>query len=607
MTRARAILAVLCVVAACDDGASGARDAGDAGGAGDAGEGGASGWPPRTGSLRVEPPVDGAFRATRDVFDAAERAEVVAVALGDCDGDGLLDALALGARGGFALYRGDGAGGFARTDAGLPAWTYPAAVFADVDGDGREDVVAAERTVTVFRNEGGCRFGAPRVVAPLADEVARQLLVTDVNLDGLADFSVTHRNAATSPHRLLVARGDGSYDEYAPRPTPYRPDKRREPTFIGFSMYYEDVDGDGAQDLFGLLDQRQAWFAWGERPGDLGRLRDEALTEALGRADAMGVSPIDFDRDGRVDWFVPGVYGESRLLWHRGGRDLRDVADRADVAGVGDYFAWGSYGFDADLDGWPDLLVLRQGPDASPDAPVTPGPFDLFLNRRDGTFVEVGGRAIGWRLQARGLHCGPLSPRGPVGCFAMDRAGPVFFLDALRPRGRQALLRLRGTVSAFDGTGARVSVEGESVVWVVGGQSTFGGEHARVLQLPLGDRAEARVTVRWPSGVEQRGVEVRADDLATAVEPEAVVVAPRVIRADGAATAEVTVDPSAAGASRVELALEGDGAWAGEAVTDAEGRVRRVIRAPSAPGEARVAVTLDGVALRVRPRVVFAR
>jgi hypothetical protein len=32
-----------------------------------------------------------------------------------------------------------------------------------------------------------------------------------------------------------------------------------------------------------------------------------------------------------------------------------------------------------------------------------------------------------------------------------------------------------------------------------------------------------------------------------------------------------------------------------------------VIRAPSSPGEARVAVTLDGVALRVRPRVVFTR
>ena len=320
----------------------------------------------------------------------------------------------------------------------------------------RSDIVAADRSVTIFRNEGGCRFGVPRMVAPPGPEIARQLLVTDVNFDGLADFSVTQRNAETLPHRLLIARGDGSYDEFAPRPTPYRFEKRRAGVYIGFSMYYGDVDADGAQDLFGCLDQRQAWFAWGEGVGGLGRLRDAALTELLGQADAMSVSPIDFDRDGRVDWFVSGVYNHSRLLWHRGGRELREVAEQAAVAGVGDYFAWGSYSFDADLDGWPDLLVLRQGPDAGANISVTPGPVDLFLNRRDGTFDEVGARVIGWRLQAQGLHCGPLSSHGPMACFAMDRAGPVLFLNVLRPRGRQAVLRLQGTVSAFDGTGSRV-------------------------------------------------------------------------------------------------------------------------------------------------------
>ena len=405
-------------VVACDGSQLvGGRDAGHAVETGSAPE-----WPPRTGSPRVESAPEGAFRATREVFDAVDRDGMTAVALGDCDGDGRLDALALGGARGFALYRGDGAGGFARLEAGLPAWTSPAAVFADLDGDGREDIVAADRSVTIFRNEGGCRFGVPRMVAPPGPEIARQLLVTDVNFDGLADFSVTQRNAETLPHRLLIARGDGSYDEFAPRPTPYRFEKRRAGVYIGFSMYYGDVDADGAQDLFGCLDQRQAWFAWGEGVGGLGRLRDAALTELLGQADAMSVSPIDFDRDGRVDWFVSGVYNHSRLLWHRGGRELREVAEQAAVAGVGDYFAWGSYSFDADLDGWPDLLVLRQGPDAGANISVTPGPVDLFLNRRDGTFDEVGARVIGWRLQAQGLHCGPLSSHGPMACFAMDRA-----------------------------------------------------------------------------------------------------------------------------------------------------------------------------------------
>ena len=44
-----------------------------------------------------------------------------------------------------------------------------------------------------------------------------------------------------------------------------------------------------------------------------------------------------------------------------------------------------------------------------------------------------------------------------------------------------------------------------------------------------------------------------------------------------------------------------------DATTDGEGTIHRVIRAPTAPGEGRVVVTVDGRALRVRPRVLFAR
>lgn len=609
MKRARAVLLGLCVAAGCDGGGgSGSRDGGtsldEAGVALPPAE-----WPPRTGSARVEPTLEGHFVVTREVFRPEDRAAVTAVALGDCDGDGRLDALPLGSGLTLTAYRGLGDGRFEAVTSEPPRASYAAAVFADVDGDGREDLVAADRAVTVLRNEGGCRFGPARVVASLVFDNARQVLVADVNRDGLADLSVTQRNAERSPHRLLVARGDGGYDEFAPRPTPYSPGERREGYFIGFGMYYEDLDDDGALDLFALLDQRQSWFSWGERAGELGQLPDAALTMALGAADAMSVSPLDFDRDGRVDWFVSGVFSRSRLLWHRGGRDLRDAAARAGVDGVGDYFAWGSYGFDADLDGWPDVLVLREGPDGPPEVPTVPGPVDLFLNRRDGTFAEVGERVVQQRLRAKGLQCGALSPRGPVGCFVMDRAGPLLLVNGLRPRGRQALVRLRGAVSAFDATGARVSIDDAvpAQVFVAGGQGTYGGEHARTLQLPLGDRDVARVTVRWPSGLVQRAVEVRADVLTTIAEPAAVALSARVLPADGAATAEVTVDPRALGGGRVELALAGDGQWAGDATTDGEGTIHRVIRAPTAPGEGRVVVTVDGLALRVRPRVLFTR
>jgi len=565
--------------------------------------------PPTTGSPRVEPRPEGRFAVDREVFPAEERASIESLALGDCDGDGLLDAVTLGARARLRVYAGRGGGRFEALPGEVSGGPARAGTFADLDRDGVDDLVLADGAVRVLRGLGGCRFDAPRELAPVRPGDAVQVAVADVNLDGLADLSVTLQHVLRAPHRLLVARGDGGFDEFNPTPKPFAPERRPQPEFEGFGMCYVDVDDDGAQDLFAMVDQSQSWFSWGERAGELGQTRDEAVTPVFARGDPMAVSPLDFDRDGRLDWFITGTFNRSVLFWHRGGRAIFDVAEGAGVGGVGDDFAWGSYSFDADLDGWPDLLVSRVGPTTPPPQRPVLGPLDVFLNRHDGTFAEVGDAVLGLRLRARPLLCGPASPRGEVACFAMDLDGPVLLRDELRARGRQAVVRLRGTVSSPDAAGARVSVEGASPpqVWAAGAQCPFGGEHARHFQLPLGDAASARVTVTWPSGVVQRGVEVRADAITVVTEPEAVTLSARVLPADGRATAEVVVDPRAVGASRVALSLEGPARWAGEATTDDAGRVRRALVAPTERGEARVTVTLDGVALRARPRVLFDR
>jgi hypothetical protein len=558
---------------------------------------------------RVEPRPEGRFVIGRAALDVDDPRRVARVVLGDCDGDGLVDAVTLGPATRSVVHVGRGGGRFEAVESGLPVQGYEAGALVDLDGDGRDDLVAADDSVVAFRNLGGCHFGPAQELAPRAEGAVVQVLATDVNLDGLTDLSVTRRISASAPHRLLIGRGDGGFDEFAPPPTPGYPERRQQREFIGFGMYYADVDGDGAQDLFGLLDQSQGWFSWGERGGELGQRRDEDMTAVFSQVDPMSLSPLDFDRDGRVDWFVSGVLSRSLLLRHQGGRSLRNQAERAGVGGVGDDFAWGSYAFDADLDGWTDLLVLRVGVDQPHPVLPAPGPTDLFLNRHDGTFAEVGALVIGLQLRSKPLVCGPSSPRGEVVCFAVDTNGPVMLLNNLRARGRQAVLRLRGTVSAPDATGARVTVEGASPpqVFLVSGQCPYGGEHARALQVPLGDRELARVTIAWPSGLVQRGVELRADVVHTVVEPRALTVNPRRLPANGSATAEVVVDPRAVGASRVSLGLTGAAQWVGDATTDAEGRVHRTLRAPATSGEARVTLSLDDVALRVQPRVVFAR
>lgn len=528
------------------------------------------------------------------------------IALGDCNGDGRLDVVTVSQQTGSELHLGAADSRFERVPGALANAYAEAAVFVDLDDDGIDELVLAGSSVVALPGQGGCHYGAPVTLAGDGDSVARQVLVTDVNLDGRADLSITQRGSLTTPHRLLVARGDGTFDELRPTPTPLSPD-RFQPEYLGFAMFYRDLDEDGAMDLFAMIDQRQGWFSWGMTPGEVAQSRDDAVSTFLANADAMSISPIDYDRDGAIEWFVSGVSDRSRLLHFAAPRQITDRASGAGVEGEGADFAWGSYSFDADLDGWPDLLVLHEGADMGPSAPPAARPVSFFLNRHNGTFAELGRETLGLSMNAKGLSCGPLSAQGPVGCFAMNLDGPVLLIDALLPRGRQAVLHFRGTVSAADATGARVSVEGVSppMVFEVGGQCPSQAEHARTLQIPLGEREAATVTVRWPSGIEQRGVSILADRVNEVTEPRAVTLSRRVLAADGQGTIDVMVDPRMLGGGTADLALTGSGEWVGAPTIDAQGVVRRTLRAPSMPGEARVTVTLDGRPLRVRPRVVF--
>src|SRR5207237_488791 len=150
--------------------------------------------------------------------------------------------------------------------------------------------------------------------------------------------------------------------------------------FPTFGSFFDDVDGDGALDLFALIDTQQGWFAWGV-PGDAPSFaRDERLTASLGATDAMSLSPLDFDRDGRIDYFLGGSpYPGNRLLRNRAPRELPDLAAKAGLAPSATT-SWGSRAFDANLDGWPDLLVLQKG-GVPPDV-ESPAPPMLWLNQR---------------------------------------------------------------------------------------------------------------------------------------------------------------------------------------------------------------------------------
>lgn len=131
------------------------------------------------------------------------------LAAADLDGDGRVDLVCPNyGRGTVSILFGDGKGGFAHAPASpLRAGPTPfAAIVADVNGDGRPDILVANYSghstdtandgLTWIRNDGGRRFTAFRERVAKGDYVSR-LAAGDVNGDGIADVAFPNRNGAT--------------------------------------------------------------------------------------------------------------------------------------------------------------------------------------------------------------------------------------------------------------------------------------------------------------------------------------------------------------------------------------------------------------------------
>lgn len=514
------------------------------------------------------------------------------VAVGDCSGDGRPDLINADR---VFVARADG--GFDMQNLGV-LLSATAGTLVDLDADGERDLVVAGSDVEWFHGLGACRFAMGVRLAAPTEGIADQVLATDIDLDGLTDLAISYTARRESPIVLLTALGDGRFVDRSP---PFAP---RDPPYQGYGTFFDDVDGDGYRDLFVIADFDEGWFGWARPADEPAYVRDAPVSDSFADAHPMSLCPLDSDRDGRIDYFVSGVTNGNLLLRGTGGRSLASVADSAGMFSPPDAYAWGCAALDADLDGWSDVMVLSLASENGGAAPAT-----LYLNQKNGTYGCASPGVLDATIQAHSLACADFSLDGQPECLVTDGAarGFVTLRDQLTPRGHWVGVRLRGTVSSTEASGARVSLDGESppLVVLAGGQSPIGGEHDRAAVLAIGARDRADVTIAWPSGLRQTLRGLPAGQYTDVVEPRALTVTPRVTAADGASTAEVVVDVAAAGARAATIECSGACAWTGASTLDDVGRLHRTLRAPSVAGSARIVVSLDGVALRVRPRVRF--
>ena len=167
----------------------------------------------------------------------------------DFDNDGLVDLVMTGQSGeGFRSFRNNGDGSFteltggANPMAGHTSFGLPSLAAGDVDGDGDDDLLAADGSyISYFRNDGGTfqrdYFGP---FAALSLE-ARGLAFVDMDDDGRLDLLVTTNNGSV---RVARNDGNGNYSLLTDFQNP----------FAGFPANYNfvsaiDYDGDGDLDL----------------------------------------------------------------------------------------------------------------------------------------------------------------------------------------------------------------------------------------------------------------------------------------------------------------------------------------------------------------------
>lgn len=416
------------------------------------------------------------------------------VAVGDFNADGFPD-LSIANVGSNRLYRNNGDGTFADVTVGArmtgSRWT-TSVVLADLNGDALPDVYEV-------------------------GYIAGQRVYSDLCFD--PEHQVSHscepKRYAAEDDCLWVNLGDGTFRNASSETGILVPDGR------GLGILAANVQDSGKLDLFVANDMTANFFFVNRTEGGgVPRFDEEGYSRGLaldfdGRAQAcMGIAAADADGNGLLDLFVTNFYRESDTLYLQQEQGI--FVDSSVQCGLREPSLWtlgfGTQFIDAELDGWPDLVVGNGHVDdyRHEEIPFRMRP-QYYSNRGGGRFMEVMGPSLGDYFEreclGRGLARIDWNRDGREDFVVSHLDRPVALVTNLTPNaGNFLAIELRGTTSPRDAIGTVVRVMADDRTWT--GQLTAGdgylASNHRRLVFGLGDRAApVTVRVRWPSGREQ--------------------------------------------------------------------------------------------------------
>jgi hypothetical protein len=167
------------------------------------------------------------------------------------------------------------------------------------------------------------------------------------------------RGLPGEPDHLFHNNGDGTFTEVSEKAGVSDPQG-----LYGFASVFVDVDDDGWVDLLVANDSVPNFLYRNRHDGtfeEIGVASGFALSDDGREQASMGIAVGDYNRDGRVDFYLTSFSDDYNPLYrNEGGGNFSDAAYRA---GLGyptiPFLAWGTGFLDFDNDGLPDIFVAN--------------------------------------------------------------------------------------------------------------------------------------------------------------------------------------------------------------------------------------------------------
>jgi tetratricopeptide (TPR) repeat protein len=457
------------------------------------------------------------------------------------------------------LYRNLGDGRFSDVTlmAGLGDRRYTLGVAAgDINNDGFPEIYLANAgTNRLYRNNGDGTFTDITTDCGLAGRrCTASCLIADLNGDSFPDlFDVNYlaepevyaltcvregkrrscdpRLFRAAEDQLFLSRGDGSFEDVTEGSGISIPDGK------GLGVVAADFSGSGRLDLFVANDGTGNFYFVNQtgRPGEPPVFREMALSAGVafseeGKVQAcMGIAVDDADGDGRLDLLVTNFYDEGSAFYHQIATNLFEDARRR--FGLREpslhQLGFGAQFIDADLDGFPDLIVTNGHIEDFTDLgrPYAMRP-QYFRNVGGKWFEELAADRAGpffvGEYLGRGLARLDWNRDGKEDVVISHLDAPAALVTNMtRGAGHFLALSLVSTETARDAIGTQVQCTiGDAVrtrQLTAGDGYMVSNERQLVIGLGTCDVVD-RLTIRWLSGREQTFTQVAADHHWMAIE-----------------------------------------------------------------------------------------